>query len=451
MTPLALDDLARLRSARSCRRSRRRGRRSPSPGRIAATAVAGISLRRGPPGDRGGRDHGVEAPGSAPRARPAAARLLLRRSARARSRPRSPRRRRRGRGSWRRATLHLLPHGRPHVEAGDDGAEPPRGRDRLQPGDAGAEHEHLRGRDRAGRGRQHREEPRQPVGREQRAPCSRTTVACDESASIGCARVIRGIDSIANADDAARREPLDALRVGQRLEERDQHRPLAGAARPPRATGFATLHDRLAPPTASSTSSAPASAYAASGSAAATPAPRSTAIAKPLWRGARPTPGRARRGARRGPSPSDPDPHGASLVPASGGVRGGTRAALRFLLGHPRDLAVPRRRARRSRARARSPPTARSSSSVSRLEPLALASAARAAPASASMPKSTRAASSNDRSGEPGVGLGRPRDPVSSTSRRKSTSARSSASSGSARSARRRPARPPRSGTSGRR
>ena len=50
----------------------------------------------------------------------------------------------------------------------NDRAEPARGRDRLQPGDAGAEDEHLRRRDRAGRGRQHRQEPRQAVGGDQR-------------------------------------------------------------------------------------------------------------------------------------------------------------------------------------------------------------------------------------------------------------------------------------------
>ena len=36
---------------------------------------------------------------------------------------------------------------------------------------------------------------------------------------------MRGIDSIAKRDDAARGEPLDPVRVGQRREEADQHRP----------------------------------------------------------------------------------------------------------------------------------------------------------------------------------------------------------------------------------
>ena len=53
------------------------------------------------------------------------------------------------------------------------------------------------------------------------------TVACDESASIDCARVVRGIDSIANPSTPRCRESLDALLVGQRRQERDEQ--LAGA------------------------------------------------------------------------------------------------------------------------------------------------------------------------------------------------------------------------------
>ena len=63
--------------------------------------------------------------------------------------------------------LHLLLDHGPHVEAGDDGAQATRGRDRLQPGDAGADHEHLRGGDGPCGGHQHRQELRQPVGREE--------------------------------------------------------------------------------------------------------------------------------------------------------------------------------------------------------------------------------------------------------------------------------------------
>ena len=78
VTPLAYDLLARARSARSCRRSRRRGRRSPSRAASPRTASAGIELRRRPARDRGGRDHGVELRDPLLRA-PPAARLLLRR------------------------------------------------------------------------------------------------------------------------------------------------------------------------------------------------------------------------------------------------------------------------------------------------------------------------------------------------------------------------------------
>src|SRR6185503_14648668 len=53
--------------------------------------------------------------------------------------------------------LYLLPHDGSHVEAGDDRTEAASGRDGLKPGDACTEHEHLRGRDRPGRGHQHRE------------------------------------------------------------------------------------------------------------------------------------------------------------------------------------------------------------------------------------------------------------------------------------------------------
>ncbi len=64
--------------------------------------------------------------------------------------------------------LHLLGDLRADVVARRPRAEAPRGRDRLQAGDAGAEHEHLRRRDRARRGHQHRVEARRVLGAEQR-------------------------------------------------------------------------------------------------------------------------------------------------------------------------------------------------------------------------------------------------------------------------------------------
>ena len=90
-----------------------------------------------------------------------------RRRARPRSRLPSPRRGLRGRGRSRRGSRPAP--GRPAARrSGDDRSEPARRRDRLEPGDAGAEHEHLCRGDRPGRGHQEWEEPRQPVGGDQR-------------------------------------------------------------------------------------------------------------------------------------------------------------------------------------------------------------------------------------------------------------------------------------------
>jgi hypothetical protein len=52
--------------------------------------------------------------------------------------------------------LHLLLHGRPHVERRDHGTEPARRGDGLQPGHTRAEHEQLGGRDGPGRRDEHR-------------------------------------------------------------------------------------------------------------------------------------------------------------------------------------------------------------------------------------------------------------------------------------------------------
>ena len=141
------------------------------PGRIARTASAVISLGAGRPGNRRGRDHGVEV-GDA-RLQLDLLRLLLL-----------------GRQLARVAALGLLAADAEVEErraerltcsrtAGRTSkpettrAEAARGRDRLQPGDARAEHEHLRRRDRPGGGHQHRQEAGEAVGGDQRAPCSR--------------------------------------------------------------------------------------------------------------------------------------------------------------------------------------------------------------------------------------------------------------------------------------
>ena len=68
------------------------------------------------------------------------------------------------------------------------------------------------------------------VGGEQHAPCSPATVACDESASIDCARVMRGTDSIANATTPCVSQARDALGVGQRLRG-SRSAPCRGAQR----------------------------------------------------------------------------------------------------------------------------------------------------------------------------------------------------------------------------
>ncbi len=133
------------------------------PGRMAATADGGNELRRRTTGDGGRRDHDVELRQPLLE-RGLLLRLLLR-------------------GQLSRVAtfgllaadaeveelcaerLHLLLHDGSHVEAGDDGAEPPSGGESLEAGDACAQHEHLRRRHGARRGSQHRKELRQSLRR----------------------------------------------------------------------------------------------------------------------------------------------------------------------------------------------------------------------------------------------------------------------------------------------
>ena len=126
---VADDLLARARSARSCRRSRRRGRRSAARAHLRDRR-GGDQLRRRAARDERGGDDDVEV-GDALLERRLLLRPAARASAPARSRPRSPRRGRRGRGTSRRATRPAPspPGGR---RSRDDGAEPARRRDRLQ-------------------------------------------------------------------------------------------------------------------------------------------------------------------------------------------------------------------------------------------------------------------------------------------------------------------------------
>jgi hypothetical protein len=61
----------------------------------------------------------------------------------------------------------LLPDGRPHIVGPHDGPQALGRGDRLQSGHARARHEHAGCRHRAGRRHQHREHPRQGIGRQQ--------------------------------------------------------------------------------------------------------------------------------------------------------------------------------------------------------------------------------------------------------------------------------------------
>ena len=96
----------------------------------------------------------------------------------------------------------------------------------LQPRHARAEHEHLRRRDRARRRHQQREEAGQAVRRHERR-----LVAGDGALGREHVHALRARDARdrleREPDDAALGQPLDALAVGERLQERDQHRALA--------------------------------------------------------------------------------------------------------------------------------------------------------------------------------------------------------------------------------
>ena len=215
----------RARSARSCRRSPRRGRRSPSPARIARTASAGDELRRGAAGNRRGRDHRVERRDprlQAPPAAPPAARA----SARARSRLPSPRR--------------CTPTSR-NVAPSDSTCSRTAGRTSkpettapsrravaiaCRPATPAPSTSTFAGGIVPGSGHQHRQEPRQPVGCDERG-----LVAGDGRLRRERVHRLRARDPRDRLErervHARRREPLDAGGVGQRLQERDQHLAVA--------------------------------------------------------------------------------------------------------------------------------------------------------------------------------------------------------------------------------
>ena len=108
------------------------------------------------------------------------------------------------------------------------------------------------------------------------------SVACDESASIDCARVMRGTSSIASAVTrrAASRCESGPLGAGARRATRTRPR----ASRPASSTRALDRSDHLAPPSAArpSATSRPAASYAASGKPAAAPAPALDAHLVPL-------------------------------------------------------------------------------------------------------------------------------------------------------------------------
>ena len=125
----------------------------------------------------------------------------------------------------------LLLGGGAHVGRGDDGAEPPRGGDRLQAGDADAHDEGPGGGHRAGRRHHHR----QARGRIRRPRRSRRDSRRDWPGRTArpstCARVMRGISSIAKAATPALRQRLDLglMAVGVHGSRRPARRASARA------------------------------------------------------------------------------------------------------------------------------------------------------------------------------------------------------------------------------
>jgi hypothetical protein len=106
------------------------------------------------------------------------------------------------------------------------------------------------------------------------------TVACDDSASIDCARVIRGIDSIANATTprpASRSIPSRSVKGCKNPISTWPSRSRSASA----SSGFWTFATASTSAHGSSTIRPPASSYDASGNEAASPAPRSTSTSKP--------------------------------------------------------------------------------------------------------------------------------------------------------------------------
>ena len=170
------------------------------PGRMASTAVAGISRGAGRPGTSAVVIDDVGVGDVLPPAAAAGCACCLRRE-RGRVAPRvlGPADVQSQLDERRAQALDLLLDHRPGVEGGDDGAQPAGGRDRLQARDPGAQHEHLGGGDGAGGGHEHREEPGQPLGGDDAPPCSRTRSPATRARPSAARGVTRGTDSMPKA------------------------------------------------------------------------------------------------------------------------------------------------------------------------------------------------------------------------------------------------------------
>ena len=276
---VALDDSRRARSARSCRRPRPRGRRSPSRGASARPRSPGSAAARAGPGIERRRDHDVVSPGCAPSSSSCCCCLLLRGELAARSRRRSPRRRRRARGTSRRgsrpAPARRAARRSPRrLRRGAAQSRSPAGPRRPRRGRAPSPGRPFPPRSSAS-GRSAAAAPRRSA-----PPCSRETVACDESASIDCARVMRGIDSIANACTPRSRQAA-RCRPGRSAARGTRSAPARSRSRrASSAVGFAHLDDASASHDRSRERRA-GLAIRLVGNDAAAPAPGSTTTSKP--------------------------------------------------------------------------------------------------------------------------------------------------------------------------
>ena len=119
--------------------------------------------------------------------------------------------------------LDLLACFRTHVEAFDLCAQALGGRDRLQAGDARAHDQHLRGPDRAGRGGEHREEPRRQLrGDQHRLVAGHAGLRTEHIHRLRA----RGARQLLQRerDDPARGDRFATRAVGLRLQDAEQHR-----------------------------------------------------------------------------------------------------------------------------------------------------------------------------------------------------------------------------------